>query len=98
MPHPRQTNLAEESYKIFIPAEYLADFEVNHIETRYEDYKRIQGFFKKQSYSWLLKLLISPFDVSFFACPSDSVRRGFRFFCFSANYQLPTATADTRGL
>ena len=26
MPHPRQTNLAEESYKIFIPQEYLNDF------------------------------------------------------------------------
>lgn len=32
MPHPRQSNLAEESFKIFIPEEYLSDFEVNHIE------------------------------------------------------------------
>jgi hypothetical protein len=31
MPHPRQSNLAEESYKIFVPEEYLVDFEVNHI-------------------------------------------------------------------
>ena len=34
MPHPRQSNLAEESYKIFIPEEYLVDFEVNHIENK----------------------------------------------------------------
>ena len=34
MPHPRQSNLAEESYKIFIPEEYLVDFEVNYIENK----------------------------------------------------------------
>ena len=34
MPHPLQLNLAEESYKIFIPEEYLVDFEVNHIENK----------------------------------------------------------------
>ena len=38
MPHPRQTNLAEASYKIFIPEEYLADFEVNHIENKPEEW------------------------------------------------------------
>lgn len=32
MPHSRQSNLAEEAYKIFVPQEYLSDFEVNHIE------------------------------------------------------------------
>jgi hypothetical protein len=34
MPHPRQSNLAEESYKIFVPEEYLVDFKVNHIENK----------------------------------------------------------------
>ncbi len=38
MPHLRQANLAEESYKIFIPEEYLADFEVNHIENKPEEW------------------------------------------------------------
>jgi len=38
MPHPRQTNLAEESYKILIPEEYLADFEVNHIENKPQEW------------------------------------------------------------
>lgn len=38
MPHARQTNLAEESYKIFIPEEYLADFEVNHIENNADEW------------------------------------------------------------
>ena len=38
MPHPRQQNLAEESYKIFIPEEYLADFEVNHIENKPQEW------------------------------------------------------------
>ena len=38
MPHPRQINLAEESYKILIPEEYLADFEVNHIENKPQEW------------------------------------------------------------
>ena len=38
MPHPRQSNLAEESYKIFIPQEYLVDFEVNHIENKPQEW------------------------------------------------------------
>lgn len=38
MPHPRQTNLAEESYKILIPEEYLADFEVNYIENKPQEW------------------------------------------------------------
>ena len=31
MPHPRQSNLSEHVYRIFVPQEYLNDFEVNHI-------------------------------------------------------------------
>ncbi|HET7119039.1 MAG TPA: hypothetical protein VFI29_21280, partial [Hanamia sp.] len=38
MPHPRQTNLAEESCKILIPEEYLADFEVNYIENKPQEW------------------------------------------------------------
>ena len=38
MPHPRQSNIAEESYKIFIPEEYLVDFEVNHIENKPQEW------------------------------------------------------------
>lgn len=38
MPHPRQTNLAHESFKIFIPGEYLIAFEVNHIENKPEEW------------------------------------------------------------
>ena len=38
MPHPRQSNLAEESYKIFVPEEYLVDFEVNHIENKPQEW------------------------------------------------------------
>lgn len=34
MPHPRQTNIAEQVYKVLIPEEYLADFDVNHIENK----------------------------------------------------------------
>jgi hypothetical protein len=32
MPHPRQTNLSEQVYRIFVPQEYLNDFDVNYIE------------------------------------------------------------------
>jgi len=32
MPHPRQTNLSDHAYRIFVPQEYLNDFDVNHIE------------------------------------------------------------------
>ncbi len=32
MPHSRQPNLAEASYRIFVPEEYLKCFDVNHIE------------------------------------------------------------------
>ena len=38
MPHPRQQNLAEEVYKVLIPAEYLADFEVNHIDNKPQEW------------------------------------------------------------
>lgn len=38
MPHPRQQNLSEEVYKVLIPSEYLADFEVNHIENKPEEW------------------------------------------------------------
>jgi len=38
MPHPRQKELAYESFKIFIPEEYLQDFEVNHIENKPEEW------------------------------------------------------------
>jgi hypothetical protein len=38
MPHPRQSNLAEASYKIFVPEEYLLDFEVNHIENKPQEW------------------------------------------------------------
>ena len=38
MPHPRQANLAEESYKIFVPEEYLVDFAVNHIENKSDEW------------------------------------------------------------
>ncbi len=34
MPHLRQSNIAEEAIKIFVPQEYLSDFEVNHIEDK----------------------------------------------------------------
>jgi hypothetical protein len=32
MPHPRQANLSDQSYRIFVPQEYLNDFDVNYIE------------------------------------------------------------------
>lgn len=38
MPHPRQSNIAEESYKILIPEEYLLDFEVNYIENKPQEW------------------------------------------------------------
>jgi hypothetical protein len=38
MPHPRQANLPEEVYKVLIPEEYLADFEVNHIENKPQEW------------------------------------------------------------
>lgn len=38
MPHPRQTDLAYESFKIFMPEEYLMDFEVNHIENKPDEW------------------------------------------------------------
>jgi hypothetical protein len=38
MPHPRQQNLAEEVYKVLIPSEYLADFEVNHIDNKPQEW------------------------------------------------------------
>lgn len=34
MPHPRQSKLAEEIYKVLIPAEYLEDFELTHVESK----------------------------------------------------------------
>ncbi len=38
MPHARQQNLAEEVYKVLIPAEYLAVFEVNHIDNKPQEW------------------------------------------------------------
>jgi hypothetical protein len=38
MPHPRQMNLSEQAYRIFIPQEYLNDFEVNHINEQPEEW------------------------------------------------------------
>ena len=38
MPHPRQAKLPEEVYKVLIPEEYLADFEVNHIENKPQEW------------------------------------------------------------
>ena len=38
MPHSRQKDLAYESFKIFIPEEYLNDFEVNHIENKPQEW------------------------------------------------------------
>jgi hypothetical protein len=38
MPHARQQNLAEEVYKVLIPSEYLADFEVNHIDNKPQEW------------------------------------------------------------
>lgn len=38
MPHVRQQDLAYESFKIFIPEEYLLDFEVNHIENKPQEW------------------------------------------------------------
>jgi hypothetical protein len=38
MPHARQSNIAEEVYKVLIPSEYLADFEVNHIENKPQEW------------------------------------------------------------
>jgi hypothetical protein len=38
MPHPRQMNLSEQAYRIFIPQEYLNDFEVNHIDEQPEEW------------------------------------------------------------
>ena len=43
MPHPRQTNLSEQVYRIFVPQEYLNDFDVNHIE--------------EQASEWLIELV-----------------------------------------
>ena len=38
MPDPHQSNIADESYKIFVPEEYLVDFEVNHIENKPQEW------------------------------------------------------------
>ena len=38
MPYPRQSNIDEESYKMFVPEEYLVDFEVNHIENKPQEW------------------------------------------------------------
>jgi len=43
MPHPRQSNLSEQVYRIFVPQEYLNDFDVNHIE--------------EQASEWLIELV-----------------------------------------
>ncbi len=38
MPHPVQANLAEEIYKVLVPAEYLADFDLTHVENKQEEW------------------------------------------------------------
>jgi hypothetical protein len=38
MPHPFQANLAEEIYKVLIPVEYLADFDLTHVENKQEEW------------------------------------------------------------
>jgi len=38
MPHRRRSNIAEESYKMFVQEEYLVDFEVNHIENKPQEW------------------------------------------------------------
>ena len=38
MPHARQSNIAEEIYKVLIPSEDLADFEVNHIDNKPQEW------------------------------------------------------------
>lgn len=38
MPHPRQSNIPEQAYRIFVPQEYLNDFEVNHIEEQPDEW------------------------------------------------------------
>ncbi len=38
MPHSKQLNLMEQMAKIFVPQEYLNDFDINHIEELPEDW------------------------------------------------------------
>lgn len=38
MPHPKQSDWAEQTLKIFVPEEYLNDFEINHIEEHPEEW------------------------------------------------------------
>ena len=38
MPHLRQPNIAEEIYKVLVPAEYLEDFELTHVENKQEEW------------------------------------------------------------
>ena len=38
MPHTRQSNIQEQAYRIFVPQEYLNDFEVNNISEKPEEW------------------------------------------------------------
>lgn len=38
MPHSREPNIAEEIYKVLVPAEYLEDFELTHVENKQEEW------------------------------------------------------------
>lgn len=38
MPHAKQTDWTEQMVKIFVPQEYLNDFEINHIEEQPEEW------------------------------------------------------------
>ncbi len=38
MPHPVQANLTEEIYKVLVPAEYLADFDLTYVENKQEEW------------------------------------------------------------
>lgn len=38
MPHPRQSDFIDQAMKIFVPQEYLNDFEANHIEERPDEW------------------------------------------------------------
>ena len=40
VPYPRLLNIADESYKIFIPEEYLFDFEMNYVENKPHEWIR----------------------------------------------------------
>jgi hypothetical protein len=38
MPHPKQSDFIDQAMKMFVPQEYLNDFEANHIEERPDEW------------------------------------------------------------